>query len=379
MTRSTSTVRSGSASRAHNSGASNALAYTTWSWGLQGQFGYYVRCYFNVSALPASSATIMSIYDSLGAQLVSCRLLSTGKVRLWNDVGAVQIGSDSTGTVATGSWFMVELFCKVISAGTDSAGLQLDGSAVASATGLALSTDQAYQVLLGWLDPPGANAVIYADDMAINNDQGTSQTSYPGSGKVVYLYPASDNARGANWTAGAGGTSNLWDAVNNVAPTTGVASGSATDTSQIKNANTSDTTGNYDANMDSYSTAGIASGDTIAVVEYHVLRGSSDTSNIQTAAQFVSNPSASEESNNAGRSAAVGTFGSSWVCSRGQVYSPSVTVGTQPVLRVGRRGTQTGTLHVSGMFMAVDYTPSPWTPETNSPATLRVVTGAGRW
>src|SRR5213079_3376565 len=80
----------------------------------------------------------------------------------------------------------------------------------------------------GWITNPGASKVLNIDDVAINDISGTTQTSWPGEGNIVLLKPTSDNQIGS-WTGGAGGTTNLWDAVNNTPPV-GITGGSNTAT-----------------------------------------------------------------------------------------------------------------------------------------------------
>lgn len=356
--RDTSIKRSGTASRANNTGASASNSYTNFNVGLQGEFGYYLRFYFRVSALPSTSSTLAILSDN-SILLTSARLTSGGKLQLWNDVAASQIGSDSAATIAVDTWYRLELYTKVISAGTDEAALRLDGTTVASASGLALSTSMVTLGYFGWCNGDHtANSIINIDDVALNDDQGATNNSWPGEGSIVYLNAISDNARGANWTGGAGGTTSLFEAVNN-SPPSGVAAGSATNTSQIKNTNTADVTGNYDADMESYTTAGLTAADTIALVQSIFQVGSSAATNITSAIRIVSNPAqGSEESKLSGTGAAIGTYGSEWHTHWGEAQdSPSVTLGTSPVLRFGRRGTEAAELHCCGMRIAVEYVP----------------------
>jgi hypothetical protein len=305
VTRSTSVKRSGTAARAHNTGASASNAYSNLNWGLQGEFGYYLRIYFRVSALPSTFASLAILADN-SALLTSARLTSGGKLQLWNDVAESQIGSDSAATIAVDTWYRLELYTKVISAGTDEATLRLDGTTVASASGLALSTSMVTLGYFGFANGVhNANSVCYIDDVAVNDDQGASNNSWPGAGSIVYLDAISDNARGANWTGGAGGTSNLFNAVDNDPPS-GVSAASDTDLTQIKNTNTADTTGNYDTNLESYTTAGLTASDSITLVQSVLQVGSSSATNVSGAIQIVSNPAqGSEESKLMGEGSAI--------------------------------------------------------------------------
>lgn len=357
VTKSTSVKRTGAASRAHNAGVSDALVYTQLFWGLQGANGYYTRIYFRVSALPAGTVRILYHADNT-TPLTGARLTAAGKIQLWNEVSGseAQIGSDSAATVAADTWYRLELFTKVVAGASDQTELRLDGTSVASASGQAYSESQVTNVNYGWLNSPGASKVFYVDDVAVNDDTGAALNTWPGAGQIVYLLPLSDNARTGSWTTGSGATTSLFEAVNNDPP---VGTTLPLNQTQIVDASTTDTTGNYDANMQSYSAAGIVAGSTVTVAQSVFQVGTNNTVTVSGAMRIVSNPAqASEDSKTIGNSAALGVWPSNWHTIWGTAQAtPAPTLGTQPVLRIGRRGTQLTELHCCGMRIAVEYTP----------------------
>lgn len=364
ITLDTSVKRSGAGSRSHSSGAGNSLVYTTLTWPTP-IATVFTRWYFRIDALPASTSRIAYLRTTGGAATLSVRLTAAGKLQLYNEIGAAQIGSDSTLTVATGTWYRVELSGTIGTGATDSSELRVAlatdtgvGETVASQTGASYTDLLFDQLWHGWLNSPGANKKIWLDDTVVNSTAGTSNNSWAGHSEgIVYLYPISDNARGANWTAGAGATSNLFEAVNNNPPV-GVAPASATDASQIKNTNTADTTGNYDANMTSYATAGLTASHVVKLVQAVISGGSSSASTgVPGAIRIVSNPAqGSEDSQNIGANVVAGTYPASWFYRYGTaIDDPSVTLSTQPVMRVGRRSTNPAEAHVCSMFIAVEY------------------------
>jgi hypothetical protein len=358
ISRDTTIKRSGTSSRSHTRGASFGLVYTTQSWGTRGLFGYYARMYFRVNALPSSTARIMYMQESAGGALAGARLTAAGKIQLFNETGSpAQIGSDSAATVTTDTWYRLELYVKTAAGATDACELRLDGVSVASGSGLSLSENQIIRLFMGWVNDAGANGrTFWIDDVAVNDDQGATNNTWPGEGSIVYLDPTADSALTGSWTAGAGATTSLFDAVNNV-PAAGLAAGSATNTSQIKNTNTADTTGNYDATMQSYTTAGLLSTDTITLLQPVAQHGTSAGVNVTGGLRVVSNPAEAEESFSIGRGVAIGTYPTQWATWWGAaINSPSVTLGTQPVMRVGRRGVQAAEAHICGMRIAVEYT-----------------------
>ncbi len=362
-TRDTGTKRSGAASFKCDSGASVAVykdftANSTQS----ASHTYSVRAYLNFTNLPGATVAVLRF-----SQHYSARVTSAGKVQFWDDTTGLQVGSDSAATLSTGTWYRFEIQIVCGATTFTSAELRLDGTTVAS-DGATAHVWASGQFRVGWLvTGAGTNKVLYIDDVAINDDTGSSQTSWCGDGKVVLLVPISDNARDAKWTGGAGGTTNLWDAVNNTPPA-GLVSASATNTSQIEHAGTAaGTTDKYDANLTTYTTAGIASGDTINLVQWLESCGEDIATGTKLLDfEVLSNPTIASPGNvTAGLDVgAVGTYPTNWDATnkpasshKGPItYSPSVTLGTSPVMRVRRPETAARVASVCFMGMYVDYT-----------------------
>jgi hypothetical protein len=209
-------------------------------------------------------------------------------------------------------------------------------------------------------------ASTWLDDFAVNQNDGSDQNSWPGEGKVVLLLPISDNQVG-EWRGGAGGSSNLWEAINNIPP---VGTATETDTSQIESDATDSTadgpTETYKANMATYTSAGIGAGDTIKVL-YPVLCHGEDsaTGTKNGSLQILSNPTASAATTFLyGRDqGALGTWptGWHWVTPSSDteppIYAPSVTLGTSPVLEIASTSATSaqGAVCFAGIY--VDYAP----------------------
>lgn len=209
---------------------------------------YYARGFFYVSALDDAMGNLIA----LGAvTVVGAKVYADGSVAVLN--GATELFRSAAGLVSAGAYFMLELALSVGSGATDYIECRVGGSSIYS-TSTASVTDSA--PTLARFGPAGAtSSTVDFDDLAVNDNQGSSQTSWPGNGKVVVLDPVSDSARGANWLAGAGATTNLWDAVDNTPPV-GVVLASATNTSQVKNS-AKDTVGVYTAACQTYSASGV--------------------------------------------------------------------------------------------------------------------------
>lgn len=371
----TVTFRSGLQSAKIDSGVGNNVSYVgmpsfaTISSAATATFVFFVRVYYNFASFPAANEFIL---NSIGWNVVSGS--GDGGIKVGSDgslyaAAQANLSAASATKLTTGTWYMVEAqmtydIVNVTSRKTTVTDIRINGVSQGLTTNATLSnatpgtaTGRTLDFLVGYsYQPPGASKVINIDDGAINDNTGASQNSWPGSGKVVLLKPISDNARGANWTGGAGGTTNLFDAVDNTPPVGISTAGAPTNTSQIKNI-AKDTTGNYDANMTTYTSAGIVASDTINVVQAYI--NHCCTASVDGAVRLVSNPAGNAGADSTFTAISIGGYASGcrWLAAAGQVaYSPSVTLGTSPVLRVGKRQSSARELHIDAMFIYVEYT-----------------------
>lgn len=323
---------------------------------------YSFRAYLLFSHLPAGTTRIMQLGSSIAG--LSVRLTSAGKVQLFNDAAGTQIGSDSSETISADgtTWHRFEIQVTMNGSTQFASGeLRLNGTSVATFSGLTLTAGNA--VRAGWCSGGtvgtdlGTNKQVYVDDVALNDSTGADNTSWPGDGAVVLMLPISDNNRGA-WVAGAGGTTNLFEGVNNTPPV-GVADASATNGSQIKNKSTTNPT-SCDLNLDTYTNAGVTG--TVNVIRVIAVTGEDPATGTKAGTiEMVSNPaigpSASfDYGNNAG---AQSTYLGLWFWVAVQTEAPTPTLGTAPVIRItctsGATAARAASCGLLGAY--VDYTP----------------------
>lgn len=352
-------------------GGNAAQSYTTPAFVI-GTGPAHVRAHVRFANLPGTATTVLRFQTTS----VSARVTSGGKLQLWNDTGTpAQIGSDSAATLTTGTYYRIELRFTAAAAGSAAAQLLLDGVTVATGTSLTVTATQPTTAQMGWVTAPGANLTCQVDCWAVNDAAaGTGQTGYPGPGTVVILKPISDSARDAGWIGGAGGTTNLWGAVDNTPPT-GVATASATDTSQNENA-VSTTTEAYSANLQTYTTGGLASGDVVAVAAMVTATGTSSlTSTNECGIQITSNPAIGEVVISVEASGATSnTYPTGWGRDVvGMTHAPSVTNGTSPVMRIRKNTAATRIHQVCFMGLMIDY----YTGPTTIAVPTATATGAG--
>lgn len=384
LTRDTGTFRSGVASfRANNAGTTTAQ-FNRWISGIVTPFGtmvtdrnYYARTYFNFSTFPTvDDYALLAFANSTGNVVTAYFDISDNSIGMW--LAGVKTGSRSS-AITTNQWYRLELgFDNDQTAASGYGEILLDGVSVTSSTTLTYSATIADRVQVGKYHASGAaeTATCYFDDIALNDDQGANENTWPGSGKVVLLKPVSD-AQDGSWVGGAGGTGDLSLAVTNTPPV-GVVSGSATNTSQIEtnDASGDNSTDEYRANLTTYTNAGIGGADTIKLIQSFVNHGEDIATNTKTGScGFQSNPTETYGTFTYGNDVgAVGTWPSNWRWFLNAViYSPSVTRSSNPVLAL--RKTDAGTRFASADFLGAycEYLPVSGLPPDGPEQVLQAV------
>lgn len=322
----------------------------------------YARVYLRISTPPPPpNAQILQFVVSAG---------SAPSVLLNSDstVSPVQNQPLKSSALNDGNYHRIEYGAKSSTTQASRAWeLRVDGTTVGSGTGQTDSSVSFSGLNIGGIDLVDLDCLF--DDVALNDDQGASQNSWPGDGKVVLLRPTADSAVGTGWTLGTGtaisGNSGK-TAVSNTPPL-GVADLAAgSDVKQIRNA-TSNANVNYDATMTTYTAAGVGASDTIKAVQPWVATAAPlVTSPKAGTVGVVSNPAIANVALAAHGAAgafwsgaAGGAYPTGWKWSGGTTaYAPSVTLGTAPVMRITQVTASTRIAVVCGMFIYVDYTPA---------------------
>jgi hypothetical protein len=321
---------------------------------------YYLRFYFQVDALPASTIQILSWINNGSGGMISIDLTSAGKLQCWDRFtgNVAQIGSDSATTIAVNTWYRVEIHVRVSStsgahstveaylyAGTNGDDTLSPDTLVNSTTvNLGNTASNAPgQMGFGWNAAPGTGTkTIYFCDIGLNDDTGSNgNTSWLGVGLLWTLFAASDNSRGS-WTTGNGTASAVYDSINGggasafgLASPTSDSGATTTPSAQAKNAGGA--TDNGDFNLQDYTTAGLPSGEGIAAVGAVGCFGPNTTAALDSWLEMVSNPAITGKTLT-GAATAVAAFATGWKwVSLTVADNPSVTNGTAPVIRIGKR------------------------------------------
>jgi len=179
---------------------------------------WFFRFYLYIVALPSADTTIFAQYNLAANHSEAIILRTTGALQLVtfdNTPTKTQLGSDSAALI-TGQWYQIEL--SVIGAsGADV--LKINGVQVATGTGHS-SGDNEIALGMGVDDVAVTSGELWIDDFAMNDSTGSSQTSFPGNGKVIVLRPnaAGDVNTFATQTGGTAGSCNNFTRVNEVTP-----------------------------------------------------------------------------------------------------------------------------------------------------------------
>jgi hypothetical protein len=130
------------------------------------------------------------------------QVLSSGSVAAWHatvsTANVLTLVNDNDSSSITGptltvdTWYRVES-CVLLGDGTGTLELKLDGTSQGTLSSKdTLPTDVTY-FYFGIYNAV-TTADFYFDDIAINDETGSFQTSWPGDGKIAYVEPASDVA-----------------------------------------------------------------------------------------------------------------------------------------------------------------------------------------
>lgn len=342
------------------------------SWPITGVVGrsYFFRLRFRISALGTQTVQLFRFGNSVSAQLLN----TNGFLQFYNSGGQ---GFGTGIAIAVNTWYTIE--GKVIVGTTTTNGtivLTLYGGAFGDTTTAGTNalnqngtantgTAAPTQMQIGRYTAPTAAAGndIWIDDVAVNDDQGTDQNSYCGAdGRIIQLSPVSDNIAPVGWTTDTGGTVNMYQGLNS-RPPIGIANATNSATiHQITNG-VSNAAGRTQVKMTDYTTAGVPAGATIKLLRSQVAVSSASTS-APPAGAFGSASNPAEASNTfasySNGTTNASTFPTGWKLVQGNyIYSPSVTLGTQPIFNVDKTTATTRIAIASHAAMVVEYTPAP--------------------
>lgn len=325
----------------------------------------YARIYFNFVSFPTTTHNIMRLSDTTTAVICAINMSSAGVASLIDKLGNV-IGSASA--ITTGSWHYLELFMNATPAsGSRVITGRLDGTQFATSSNRT-STQLAAAAAVNWGFMAGnATTKFFVDDIAINDNSGSFQNTWPGAGQIIHLRPdsAGDSTQ---WTPDTGSN---FARVNEIIPDDA--------TSFVSDALIS--------NIDLYNCAasGIGASDTVNVVSIggRFNNPTADaTTNFKFEVEKTSGGTLSQSSSITPNSTTWKTnaIATPFVYPLTTYQDPDSSAWTQVTLDTMQIGVITGTIGVFGVQLStiwalVDYTPNASPP----PSTINFITYRPPW
>lgn len=200
----TTTVRSGSVANQITSLVSTAQKNMSYQFAAAAGNGpYYFRIYYRIDTLPSAENRTIMVNDtnSFTTPVVYITIDNTGLLKLYDEDGQIT----GTTTILTSTWYCIEILVDATGAGaTDTVTARVDGVDFATSSTRNLSTGIAFLFVgLNLNAEAQTTGNLYTDDIAINDNSGSFQNSWPGEGEVIHLKPNADTATEA-WTVSSG-------------------------------------------------------------------------------------------------------------------------------------------------------------------------------
>ena len=269
---------------------------------------------------------------------------------IWGSSDKISIAFDQSIVATTSSvvprdrWTLLKIYSRNTTSGNVDS-VYFDGQPLADASHNFTDTLAAFYHGFGnnACNSIGDEAFYYTDDVAINDTAGAYENTWPNDSAFVVTSYAESDVSIMDWRGGGSGSTNLWKGLGNATPRQPLGTnGTEADTNNITNSNS---TGNDSVviNLQSYTTAGIAAGYTVTVLQPYVRTGSHASSET-TAGSFrlISNPvtPATTFNFNDGTNAHVGDYNTAantlhWVTHLGTaVYRPTISLGSNLVISI---------------------------------------------
>ena len=200
----TTTIRSGVYALQKDAGVNTGICEVVLNTAGTNQ-GWWMRGYININAYPGSLKDGGLMFRDTGGAVVACiGINSDGTLELWHSNfpgSGTQIGSDSA-ALSLDTWYRLELFVDTTTNTSCDIEAKIDGTAFATTSGVNLSGlagGAAIQYARVGQALSDSTAEFFFDDVAVNDDTGSFQNSYPGEGEVIRLKPDGDGDNTA-WT-----------------------------------------------------------------------------------------------------------------------------------------------------------------------------------
>ena len=329
----------------------NATNYVRVSWTKTVNRWFRIRTWMRITGLPSTSCQIAMLYET-NTIVNSVYLRPTGELSQTASGGSV------SEPIAPNTWFCLELAAWGNTGFDRKFIARLNGEEFINESSGVTPGTFGNNYRIGWPGGGGSEGLfIYSDDIALNDDTGGNQNSWPEiNGRIILLLANEDVAVG-NWTLGLGtAVGDRYESVNNTPPVGAIYNESGSDSKQIRNVSNVITSpaADIDFRCSPYSSKIVSDGVINLVQSLCFITGSSFSSqNVQHG--LISEPTATLLTP-ATQPAGSSTYPGDWDRFVGPVVSdPVVDLSDQPVVRIGKRSATTSALLCCGVGVLVEY------------------------
>lgn len=140
----------------------------------------FARIYFDFTVNPAALADELWIEFGGGSPAARLRLTTAGKLQLWDS--SVQIGADSAPLTPNTQYVLELAATSKVTAGTAYVEARINGVTLATSAFANTGSSTITGVRAGHVSTTSMTGTFYTDDVAINDNLGASDNSFPGTG-----------------------------------------------------------------------------------------------------------------------------------------------------------------------------------------------------
>jgi hypothetical protein len=298
---------------------------------------YFIRAYYRIPSAPTGLHRPFQVGQSSGTAILALEMVNgTNVLRLLNGLGTTL--ATGTKVLSANTWYRIEISLNMAAAGNSAFELRIDGVTDISGS-FTLNNAAPGQLRFGCTSGNiGGLAAIYHDDVAINDDQGADQNSWPGVGAVYALLGAADPGTGtatANWTKPGGATTNRHTSVGK--PLVYQADSTLVADAEKFVRNPTNAASEFEIDMTDYTAGGVPSGETIRLIQPVAGTGSTSATDTTGSIECLSNPVIASKALTTFDNGIASSTPTTWPRADGDVvYNPTVTRDTRPRVRLSR-------------------------------------------
>lgn len=139
---------------------------------------YFPRFYLRIEGTPSATIRVFNAVTTGGGSGLTARLTTGKALRLFDQAGGF-IG-EAPAALSEGAWHLIEIKMLQKAAGNGTAAMKIDGTQVIPDTTADLLNVAVNRWRYGRPSSTGTITALNIDTIALNDDQGGSENSYPG-------------------------------------------------------------------------------------------------------------------------------------------------------------------------------------------------------